>query len=110
MFKPVIIPQSVTIVFSLLYTLFLFQPLKEYLLYLESIYEALERRDAIQIDYENSLDELNKLKIEKEQVTNSNPSTTQQSFGYWKPISGQDKLEQLNISITKSLNVVEVSL
>ncbi|WAR23722.1 SNX30-like protein, partial [Mya arenaria] len=45
------------------------QPLREYILYAESIKTVLRRRDAIQSEYEQTLDELNKRKEEKEQLT-----------------------------------------
>ncbi|XP_046670781.1 sorting nexin-30-like [Homalodisca vitripennis] len=85
------------------------QPLKEYLLYLESINEALERRDAIQIEYELAVEELNKLKTEKDQLINSDPADTTTSFSLWKPTSCQDKLEKLSLSIPKLLKTVEAN-
>ncbi|XP_064625528.1 sorting nexin-30-like isoform X2 [Lineus longissimus] len=45
------------------------QPLREYLLYTEAIKSVLRRRDAIQMEYELTLDELNKKKDEREHLT-----------------------------------------
>jgi hypothetical protein len=44
------------------------QPLKEFLLYTEAVKEALNRRDATQIEFELTVDELNKKRAEKEMV------------------------------------------
>jgi len=44
------------------------QPLREYILYVEAVKEALARRDAIQMDYEMVLGGLSKKRAEKEMV------------------------------------------
>jgi sorting nexin-7/30 len=45
------------------------KPLKEYLLYIEAVKEALTRRDSVQIEYELTVDELKKKRTEKELVS-----------------------------------------
>jgi sorting nexin-7/30 len=45
------------------------KPLREYLLYIEAVKEALTRRDSIQIEYELTVEELRKKKTEKELVS-----------------------------------------
>ena len=44
------------------------QPLREYILYTEAIKSVLRRRDAIQMEYEMTLEELKRKKAEKTQV------------------------------------------
>ena len=46
-----------------------FQPLKEYLLYVEAVKEALTRRDSFQVEYELTVEELKKKRAEKEMVS-----------------------------------------
>ncbi|CAG2067839.1 unnamed protein product [Timema podura] len=50
------------------YTPIIVQPLKEYLLYVEAVKETLTRRDSVQIEYELTQEELNKRRLEKDQV------------------------------------------
>ncbi|XP_054275265.1 sorting nexin-30-like [Macrosteles quadrilineatus] len=83
------------------------QPLKEYLMYLEAINEALDRRENIQIEYELALEEMNKVKTEKDQLVHSDPTNTTSSFALWKPTSCHDKLEKLSLTIPKLLKTVE---
>jgi sorting nexin-7/30 len=45
------------------------KPLKEYLLYIEAVKEALTRRDSFQIEYELTVEELKKKRGEKELVS-----------------------------------------
>ena len=44
------------------------KPLKEYLLYIEAVKEAVTRRDSVQIEYELTIEELKKKRAEKELV------------------------------------------
>ena len=44
-------------------------PLKEYQLYAESVKVVLRRRDAIQMEFEMTQEELNKKKEERDQVS-----------------------------------------
>jgi hypothetical protein len=46
-----------------------FKPLKEYLLYIEAVKEALTRRDSVQIEYELTVEELKKKRAEKDLVS-----------------------------------------
>nr|CAD7599503.1 unnamed protein product [Timema genevievae] len=50
------------------YTPIIVQPLKEYLLYVEAVKETLTRRDSVQIEYELTQEELNKRRLEKDQL------------------------------------------
>nr|CAD7456820.1 unnamed protein product [Timema tahoe] len=50
------------------YTPIIVQPLKEYLLYVEAVKETLIRRDSVQIEYELTQEELNKRRLEKDQL------------------------------------------
>jgi sorting nexin-7/30 len=52
----------------LFYSSFL-KPLKEYLLYIEAVKEALNRRDSVQIEYELTVEELKKKRAEKHVVS-----------------------------------------
>nr|CAD7445055.1 unnamed protein product [Timema bartmani] len=57
------------------YTPIIVQPLKEYLLYVEAVKETLIRRDSVQIEYELTQEELNKRRLEKDQLSmTSSPS------------------------------------
>ena len=49
------------------------QPLREYILYTEAIKSVLRRRDAIQMEYEITLEELKRKKTEKTQVKSLYP-------------------------------------
>nr|CAD7398034.1 unnamed protein product [Timema cristinae] len=60
------------------YTPIIVQPLKEYLLYVEAVKETLTRRDSVQIEYELTVEELNKRRLEKDQLMSNEQ---QQQFG-----------------------------
>jgi hypothetical protein len=79
-------------------------------MYLEAINEALDRRENFQIEYELALEEMNKLKTEKDQLMNSEPSNATSSFALWKPTSCHDRLEKLSLTIPKLLKTVEVCM
>ncbi|XP_052776307.1 sorting nexin-30-like isoform X2 [Mya arenaria] len=80
------------------------QPLREYILYAESIKTVLRRRDAIQSEYEQTLDELNKRKEEKEQLKISDQTYSLGAFLGKDPDevkqNKQDKLEQMVKDLT----------
>ncbi|KAL4235756.1 Sorting nexin-30 [Mactra antiquata] len=80
------------------------QPLKEYILYAESIKAVLRRRDAIQSEYEMTLDELNKRKDEREQLKISDQTYSLGAFLGKDPDEvkqqKQDKLEQQITDLT----------
>lgn len=89
------------------------QPLKEYHLYIESIREALVRRDAIQLDYELSVEEMSKKKSEKDHLTDlENRSSPSSAFNLWKSaaerLTREDKLDKLNLAIPRLVKMVEV--
>ena len=44
------------------------QPIHEYILYTEAIKAVLRRRDAIQVEYEMTVEELKRKKADKDQV------------------------------------------
>uniref|UniRef100_A0A0K8T2H7 Sorting nexin/Vps5-like C-terminal domain-containing protein n=1 Tax=Lygus hesperus TaxID=30085 RepID=A0A0K8T2H7_LYGHE len=70
------------------------QPLEEYLNYVDAVKEALARRDAIQFAYENSVDESNKKRQEKEELETLDSNSTGFGFKLWK-ISNRDRIRRL---------------
>lgn len=86
------------------------QPAKEYLLYIDSIKEALNRRDAIQAEYESSLQEVEKKKYEKESVMNSREDNNNK-FSLWRSTneSKEEKLESLAAITPKLISLAEAN-
>ncbi|KAF6204989.1 hypothetical protein GE061_019156 [Apolygus lucorum] len=76
------------------YSSHLSQPLEEYLNYVDAVKEALARRDAIQFAYENSVDESNKKRQEKEELETLASNSTGFGFKLWK-ISNRDRIRRL---------------
>ncbi|XP_041359259.1 sorting nexin-30-like [Gigantopelta aegis] len=74
------------------------QPLREYILYSECIKAVLRRRDAMQMEYDMIVDELNKKKEEREQVKTSDQTYSIGAFLGKDPEDvkqqKQEKLEQ----------------
>lgn len=89
------------------------QPLKEYLLYIDAVKEALQRRDLVQIEYEAAVDELNKKRNEKELLVNSDgaPSGSSSAFNLWKNPSEarQEKIEKLSQLIPNLVRQAEAN-
>ncbi|KAJ1522132.1 hypothetical protein ONE63_002443 [Megalurothrips usitatus] len=87
------------------------QPLKEYLLYVDAVKEALQRRDAVQIEYELAVDELNKKRNEKEQLVNSEGGGPSSAFNLWKnPAEARDeKIEKLSQLIPNLVRQAEAN-
>ncbi|KAK7872738.1 hypothetical protein R5R35_011873 [Gryllus longicercus] len=93
------------------------QPLKEYLLYIDAVKEALARRDSVQIEYELTVDDLKKKRIEKEQLmANEQQSVGASGGGFslggtslWKSAGEmrEDKLQKLAQSIPQLVKQVE---
>ncbi|XP_034256058.1 sorting nexin-30-like isoform X2 [Thrips palmi] len=89
------------------------QPLKEYLLYVDAVKEALQRRDAVQIEYELAVDELNKKRNEKEQLVNLEGTSggASSAFNLWKkPAEARDeKIEKLSQLIPNLVRQAEAN-
>ncbi|XP_066992719.1 sorting nexin-7 [Anabrus simplex] len=96
------------------------QPLKEYLLYVEAVKESLARRDSVQIEFELTVEELKKKRIEKEQLMTNDqltgPVTPNNSGGFsiagaslWKSAGEvrEDKLQKLAQAIPQLVKQVE---
>lgn len=107
---------------------------KEYVAYIEAVKDALSRRNSMQIEYEMTVDELSKKRLEKEQVNSIfflfifitkkvcnykidfqllNASPTQhinQGWGgsIWKSETRDEKLEKLDQLISRLIKDVEV--
>lgn len=85
------------------------QPLKEYMLYTEAVKIVLRRRDAIQAEYDWTVDELNKKKDEREQVMVSDQSFSLGAFLGKDPDDvKQQKKEKLEKTIEELTHNVEV--
>ncbi|KAK7492932.1 hypothetical protein BaRGS_00015879 [Batillaria attramentaria] len=86
------------------------QPLKEYILYTEAIKAVLRRRDAIQMEYDMVVDELNKRKDEREQVKISDQTYSIGAFLGKDPEDvkhqKQEKLEQQIVDLTRQMEVL----
>ncbi|KAH3848554.1 hypothetical protein DPMN_090931 [Dreissena polymorpha] len=86
------------------------QPLREYILYTECIKTVLRRRDAIQAQYEQTLDELNKRKEERDQLKISDQTYSLGAFLGKDPDevkqNKQDKLEQQVKELTTQMEVL----
>ncbi|XP_033223633.1 sorting nexin-30-like [Belonocnema kinseyi] len=84
---------------------------KEYVAYIESVKDALNRRDTMQVEYEMTVDDLAKRRLEKDQLANTT-TTPQQSQGWggsiWKSETRDEKLEKLGQVIPRLVNGVEV--
>lgn len=85
------------------------QPLKEYMLYTEAVKIVLRRRDAIQAEYDWTVDELNKKKDEREQVMVSDQSFSLGAFLGKDPDDvKQQKQEKLEKTIEELTHSVEI--
>lgn len=90
------------------------QPLKEYLLYIEAVKEAVTRRDSVQIEYELTVEELQKKRVEKELLLaeEQTPGSGGLSLGgasLWKGAAEvrDDKLQKLAQAIPQLVKQVE---
>ncbi|XP_021925634.1 sorting nexin-7-like [Zootermopsis nevadensis] len=96
------------------YTPDIAQPLKEYVLYIEAVKEALNRRDSVQIEYELTVEELKKKRAEKDVLLAEEQTSGSGGFSLggatlWK--SGgemrDDKLQKLAQAIPQLVKQVE---
>lgn len=83
------------------------QPLKDYVSYIECVRETLGKRDALQIQYEQSLMDLDKKKADKDKVTNDDKSLM--SFWLKSETNKEDKIEKMSQVIPKLVSVVETN-
>ncbi|XP_047102420.1 sorting nexin-30-like isoform X3 [Schistocerca piceifrons] len=93
------------------------QPLKEYLLYIQAVKEALQRRDAFEIEYELAVDELKKKRAEKEQLMAMEQQVPMNSGGNFSLGGGslwrssgearEEKIQKLGVSIPQLIKQVE---
>ncbi|XP_063982456.1 sorting nexin-7-like [Diachasmimorpha longicaudata] len=77
---------------------------REYIAYVESVKDALTRRDQMQLEYELTMDELSKKRHEKDQLldsTNSTPRSQGWSGTLWKGESRDEKLERLGQTVPR---------
>ncbi|XP_066583969.1 sorting nexin-7-like [Prorops nasuta] len=84
---------------------------REYVSYVESVKNALARRDSMQIEYEITVEELDKKRLEKDQLvnaTNGIASTQSWSGSLWRSETRDDKLERLGQTIPKLSKQVEL--
>jgi len=86
------------------------QPLREYILYTEAIKDTLKRRDAMQIEYELTVEELKNRKEEKEQTQISNPQYSIGTlFGKDSENIKKDKVERIDQVIAFLTHQAEVN-
>jgi sorting nexin-7/30 len=90
------------------------QPLKEYLLYIEAVKEAVTRRDSVQIEYELTVEELKKKRAEKElllaeEQTHGSGGLSLGGASFWKGAAEMrdDKLQKLAQAIPQLVKQVE---
>ncbi|XP_076235675.1 sorting nexin-30 isoform X2 [Calliopsis andreniformis] len=84
---------------------------REYISYIDAVKSALSRRDSMQIEYEMTIDELGKKRIEKDQLmglTSGATSTQNWSGSLWKAESRDEKLERLGQTIPRLAKQAEV--
>ncbi|XP_064605914.1 sorting nexin-30-like [Liolophura sinensis] len=83
------------------------QPLKEYILYTEAVKTVLRRRDAIQMEYDMTVEELNKRKDERELLKISDQTYSFGAFLGKDPEDvkqqKQEKLEQQILDLTTQM-------
>ncbi|KAG1668788.1 Sorting nexin-30 [Nymphon striatum] len=84
--------------------------LREYSLYADAIKEVLKRRDAIQIEYGLTIEELNRRKTDRDQLAENESAGYVGSFlGKNSDEAKQDKREKLNQIIEELIGQVEVN-
>lgn len=84
---------------------------REYISYIDAVKNALSRRDSMQIEYEITVEELAKKRVEKDQLMGlTTMSASAQSWGgsLWKAESRDEKLERLGQAIPKLAKQAEV--
>ncbi|XP_058790693.1 sorting nexin-30-like [Phymastichus coffea] len=82
---------------------------REYVAYVDAVKDALNRRDAIQMDYELTAEDLNKRRAEREQIIeSSNGPAPRWDNSFWKSESNTEKLDRLSQTIPRKSKAVEV--
>lgn len=84
---------------------------REYVAYVESVKDALNRRDTMQIEYELTSDELLKRRSERDQLVElANGTTRSQSWSgsIWKSETRDEKLERLTQTVPRLAKRTEV--
>ncbi|XP_012288699.1 sorting nexin-30-like [Orussus abietinus] len=84
---------------------------RDYIAYVDAVKDALARRDSMQAEYEMTVEELAKYRIEKDQLLGiSNGSTMSQSWSgsLWKGESRDEKLERLGHTVPRLSKRVEM--
>lgn len=85
------------------------QPIKEYLLYIDAIKEALDNRDNIEINYLYQLDNLQRKRLEKEELeAEAIDRNILKSWAKSSIETRNEKLEKLNQIIPQYQQQVEV--
>lgn len=85
-------------------------PIKEFLQYIDVIHETLNKRDAYQNAFDNSIDELSKRRSEKDKLlSDAHSSSRQGGFSLWKQPSCDEKLEKLGTYIPQLVKKVETN-
>lgn len=83
------------------------QPLKDYVSYIECVRETLGKRDSLQIQYEQSLMDLEKKKADKDRVTNDEKPLM--SFLVKSKMDKEEKIEKMSQVIPKLVSAVETN-
>ncbi|XP_043602882.1 sorting nexin-30-like isoform X2 [Bombus pyrosoma] len=84
---------------------------REYISYVDAVRNALSRRDSMQIEYEMTVEELAKRRLEKDQLmglTSGNSSTQNWGGSLWKAESRDEKLEKLGQTIPRLAKQTEL--
>ncbi|XP_071874279.1 sorting nexin-30 isoform X2 [Bombus fervidus] len=84
---------------------------REYISYVDAVRNALSRRDSMQIEYEMTVEELAKKRLEKDQLmglTSGNSSTQNWGGSLWKAESRDEKLERLGQTIPRLAKQTEL--
>ncbi|XP_050532436.1 sorting nexin-30-like isoform X2 [Daktulosphaira vitifoliae] len=81
------------------------QPLKDYVNYIECVRETLTKRDALQLQYEQSVLELEKKKADKDKVASDEKSLM--SFWTKSETNKEEKIEKITQIIPKLVSISE---
>ncbi|XP_003701174.1 sorting nexin-30 [Megachile rotundata] len=84
---------------------------REYISYIDAVKGALSRRDSMQIEYEMTIEDLAKKKLEKDQlmgIVSGNISTQNWGGSLWKAESRDEKLERLGQAIPRLAKQAEL--
>ncbi|XP_034185462.1 sorting nexin-30 isoform X1 [Osmia lignaria lignaria] len=85
---------------------------REYISYIDAVKGALSRRDSMQIEYEMTIEDLAKKRVEKDQqlmgIVSGNLSTQNWGGSLWKAESRDEKLERLGQAIPRLAKQAEL--